>query len=67
MCFENAAYCPQVQGVVTDKTSPSPQTERVFISGTKFRQMLLDGQQPPETFIRPEITDYLLSKEDLFV
>lgn len=40
MRFENAAYCPDVHGVVTDKTAPSPESERIFISGTKFRTML---------------------------
>ena len=65
--YENAAYCPQVHGVVTDKTSPSASAERVFISGTKFRQMLIDEIRPPETFIRKEITDYLLEQDDLFV
>lgn len=65
--YENAAYCPQVKWVVTDKTSPSPQAERIFISGTKFRTMLTEGIRPPEEFIRSEITDYLLGEENIFV
>lgn len=65
--YENAAYCPQVRWVVTDKTSPSPNAERVFISGTKFRMMLLEWIRPPEEFIRPEIVDYLLSGKNIFI
>lgn len=65
--YENAAYCPQVKWVVTDKTSPSPSAERIFISGTKFRTMLTEGVRPPEEFIRAEITDYLLSEKNIFV
>lgn len=67
MRYENAAYCPQVQWVVTDKTSPSPTAERVFISGTKFRTMLTEWIRPPEEFIRPEIVDYLLWQDNIFV
>lgn len=67
MRFENAAYCPEVHGVVTDKTAPSPEAERIFISGTKFRTMLQDGQDAPKEFIRPEIMEYLHSQKDLFV
>lgn len=65
--YENAAYCPQVKWVVTDKTSPSPSAERIFISGTKFRNMLTEWIRPPEEFIRSEITDYLLSEDNIFV
>ncbi len=65
--YENAAYCPQVQWVVTDKTSPSPSAERIFISGTKFRTMLMEGIRPPAEFIRDEITDYLLSEKNIFI
>lgn len=65
--YENAAYCPQVKWVVTDKTSPSPNAERIFISGTKFRNMLIQGIRPPEEFIRSEIVDYLLSENNIFI
>lgn len=65
--YENAAYCPQVQWVVTDKTSPSPNAERIFISGTKFRNMLMEWIRPPIEFIREEITDYLLSEKNIFI
>lgn len=65
--YENAAYCPQVKWVVTDKTSPSPNAERIFISGTKFRAMLTEWIRPPEEFIRWEIVDYLLNEKNIFI
>lgn len=65
--YENAAYCPQVKWVVTDKTSPSPSAERIFISWTKFRNMLTEWVRPPEEFIRSEIVDYLLSEKNIFI
>ena len=65
--YENAAYCPQVKWVVTDKTSPSPTAERIFISGTKFRAMLTEWVRPPEEFIRSEIVDYLLGEKNIFI
>lgn len=65
--YENAAYCPQVEWVVTDKTSPSASAERIFISGTKFRALLTAWIRPPVEFIRKEITDYLLSEKNIFI
>lgn len=65
--YENAAYCPQVEWVVTDKTSPSTSAERIFISGTKFRAMLTEWIRPPVEFIRKEITDYLVSEKNIFI
>gem|GEM_PF-3173007 len=53
--------------MVTDKTSPSKSSERIFISGTKFRNMITQGIRPPEEFIRSEITEYLLSEKDIFI
>jgi sulfate adenylyltransferase len=42
------------------KTSPSTPDQRIFLSGTKLRQMLQEGQRPPAEFTRPEVAEVLM-------
>ncbi len=58
--FDNASWCPVCEAMVTDKTCPHPQSERVSLSGTKVRDMLRAGQRPPPEFTRAEIADILI-------
>jgi sulfate adenylyltransferase len=57
--FDHAYYSPTVGGMGTDKTFPAG-AEKLTLSGTKVRQMLLDGQAPPPEFTRPEIAQVLI-------
>ena len=57
--FDNAYYSPTVGGMGTDKTLPEG-AEKLTLSGTKVRQLLLDGQVPPAEFTRPEIAKVLI-------
>jgi sulfate adenylyltransferase len=59
MKFDHAYYSPTVGGMGTAKTLPE-NAEKLTLSGTKVRQMLLDGQIPPEEFTRPEIAKVLI-------
>ena len=59
MRFEHAFYCPRTNGMATAKTSPSAPIERVFLSGTKVREMLANGEPLPPEFTRKEISDLL--------
>ncbi len=58
--FENSFWCKRTGQMATEKTSPSTPEERVFLSGTKVRDMLTAGQLPPEEFSRPEIAQILV-------
>ncbi len=64
--FENSFYCNRTKQMATEKTSSSKPEERVSLSGTKVREMLGNGQIPPEEFSRPEVAkiliDFYLSK-----
>lgn len=57
--FEHAYYSPTVGGMGTDKTLPEG-AEKITLSGTKVRQLLMDGQIPPPEFTRPEIAKVLI-------
>jgi sulfate adenylyltransferase len=58
--FEHSFFCKRTGQMATSKTSPSSPEERVFLSGTKVRQMLEAGERPPAEFSRPEVADVLI-------
>ncbi|MGH7540821.1 MAG: sulfate adenylyltransferase, partial [Gemmatimonadota bacterium] len=58
--FEHAFWCTRTGQMSTAKTTPSGPDERVFLSGTKVREMLSRGERPPAEFTRPEVADILL-------
>ena len=57
--FEHSFYCRKSEGMATAKTTNSSPEERVFLSGTKVREMLLRGELPPPEFTRPEVARIL--------
>jgi sulfate adenylyltransferase len=61
MMFEHSFYCKLTKGMATSKTSPAAPEDRVFLSGTKVREMLAAGERPPEEFTRPEVADILIA------
>jgi sulfate adenylyltransferase len=58
--FDQAFFCCLTGGMATAKTSPGGAEDRIFLSGTKVRELLLRGQRPPEEFTRPEVADVLI-------
>ena len=60
LMFDHAFYCRITKGMATSKTSPAGPEDRVFLSGTKVRDMLAAGERPPEEFTRPEVADILI-------
>jgi sulfate adenylyltransferase len=63
LMFDHAFYCNITKGMATTKTSPAGPDDRVFLSGTKVREMLRAGERPPEEFTRPEVADILIEAE----
>ncbi len=59
--FEHAFWCRLTEQMATAKTSPSSPEERVFLSGTRVREMLARGERPPAEFTRPEVADVLIA------
>jgi sulfate adenylyltransferase len=60
MFFDNTFFCRRCDGMASLKTCPHDQTNHVFLSGTKVREMLTNGEIPPVEFTRPEVAQVLI-------
>jgi len=58
--FEHSFYCKLTGGRATTKSSPAGPEDKIFLSGTKVRDMLSNGERPPAEFSRPEVADILI-------
>jgi len=58
--FEHASWCNACEGMASGKTCPHGGDQKIFLSGTKVRELLQKAERPPQEFSRPEVADVLI-------
>jgi sulfate adenylyltransferase len=64
--FRAFSFCKKCNSVVNEKTCPHPSSEHIQFSGTKIRDLLVQGIIPPAELIRPEVAKIIMQFKEPF-
>jgi len=64
--FRAFFYCKKCGAIANDKICPHDNTQHVNFSGTKMREMIINGKQPPVDQMRSEVSKIILSYNNPF-
>lgn len=64
--FRAFSFCKKCNSVVNEKTCPHPSPEHIQFSGTKIRDLLVQGIIPPAELIRPEVARIIMQFKEPF-
>lgn len=65
--YEDVSHCKICEKLTASDECEHNENDRVFLSGTKIREMVKNGEILPEELIRREISEMLLKHPDPFV
>lgn len=65
--FRSFSRCTKCDAVVNDKICPHEQEHHINFSGKKIREILNQGQIPPEDMMRKEVAETILEFKEPFV
>ncbi len=65
--FKSFFYCKRCGSVANEKTCPHSEEDRIIFSGSRIREYLLNGEEPPKEVMRKEIARIVLNGENHFV
>lgn len=57
--FEHSFYCTACDSMASERTCPHGTDERLVLSGTKVRELLVRGETLPPQFTRPAVAEVL--------
>jgi sulfate adenylyltransferase len=57
--MDSTFWCRRCGAMASAKTCPHPDADHLSVSGTRLREMLANGERPPQHFSREEIVDIL--------
>jgi len=67
LCFKSFFYCKKCGGVVNEKICPHDEANHINFSGTKIRELLIEGKTPPQEIMRREIAEIIVNYKNPFV